>query len=60
MHAALTVAGIIFGIIALMHLLRLIYKTEVMIGGKSIPMWVSIIGIILPLLLSIWMFTASM
>lgn len=56
---ALIVAGIIFGIVSLMHLLRLIFKSEVIIAGKTIPMWVSVIGFILPLLLSIWMFMES-
>lgn len=53
---ALIVAGIIFAIVALMHLLRVIYKTDVIIGTKSIPIWVSIVAFIVTLLLSIWMF----
>ena len=56
---ALIVAGIVFGIVALMHLLRLIYKSEVVIAGKIIPMWVSFVGFVIPLILSIWMFMAS-
>jgi hypothetical protein len=55
-YPALLVAGIIFGIVALMHMLRLFYQAEVIITGKVIPMWVSIIGFIIPLALSIWMF----
>lgn len=58
-HYALVVAGIIFGFVALMHLLRLIYKTPVIIAKKTIPLWVSGLGFIIPLLLSIWMFSAS-
>lgn len=58
-YSALIVAGIIFAIVTLMHLLRLIFKTEVIIGGKIIPMKISIIGFIIPLILSIWMFIAS-
>ena len=45
---------IIFSFVAFMHLLRLIYKTEVVIGGKIIPLWVSIIGFLLPLSLAVW------
>lgn len=60
MNSALIVAGIIFGLVALMHLLRLFYKTEVIMGGKIIPMWVSGIGFIVPLLLSVWMFMEGM
>lgn len=55
---ALLVAGIIFSFVALMHLLRLIYKPIVLIAGKNIPLWVSIIGFIFPLVLAIWMFNA--
>ena len=58
-HSALIVAGIIFGIVSLMHLLRLIYKSEIVIAGKIIPMWVSIAGCVVPLILSIWMFMAA-
>ena len=58
-YHALIVAGVIFGLVALMHLLRLIYKSPVIIAGKTIPIWVSDIGFIFPLILSIWMFMAS-
>lgn len=63
MHAypyyALIVAGVIFSFVALMHLLRLIYKSTVIIAGKTIPLWVSGLGFLFPLILSIWMFMAS-
>ncbi len=56
---ALVVAGIVFGFVAFMHLVRLFLKIEIIISGKLIPMWVSVVGFILPLSLSIWMFIAS-
>ncbi|MHB1946809.1 MAG: hypothetical protein ACYCQI_01690 [Gammaproteobacteria bacterium] len=52
---ALIVSGIIFAIVALMHLLRLVYRTEIIIAGKVMPMWASILGFIIPLALAIWM-----
>lgn len=55
-YPVLIVVGIIFAIVSLMHLLRLIYKSEVVIAGKAIPLWVSVLGFIIPLLLSIWVF----
>jgi hypothetical protein len=58
-YPALTTAGIIFGIIALMHVLRLFYQTEVRIAGKVVPLWVSIIAFIIPGMLSIWMLMIS-
>ncbi len=59
-HSALIVAGCIFGIVAMGHLLRLIYKLEVRVGRTKIPQWVSVIGFIIPALMSIWMFISSM
>jgi len=56
-YPILLTCGIIFLIVAFMHLLRLFYKTDVVIGGKSIPLWVSFIGFILPLSVAIWIFT---
>ena len=35
------VAGIIFIIIALLHLLRIIYGWEAVIGGWVVPNWIS-------------------
>lgn len=58
-HNALLVAGIIFCIVSFTHLLRLLFKFEIVIAGKKIPMWASIIGFFLPLCLSFWMFMAS-
>ncbi len=39
-------AGIIFIIIALLHLLRIIYGWEAVIGGWAIPKWVSWVALI--------------
>lgn len=56
---ALITAGIVFGIVAIMHLLRLFYKTKIVAGRKTIPMWVSVLGFIIALLLAIWMFMVA-
>ncbi len=53
---ALKVAGAIFFIVAMVHLLRIILKSEVVIAGSVVPVWTSIFGFIIPLLLSVWMF----
>lgn len=58
-HSALMVAGIIFALVALMHLLRIRYKMQITIAGKTIPISISVIGFIISLTLSIWMFVAS-
>lgn len=54
---ALKISAVIFLLVSIMHMFRLFYKTEVIIGCWRIPMWVSIFGSILPLFLSVWIFT---
>lgn len=39
------VAGIIFLIIALLHLARLIYGWDAVINGAAIPLWGSIVAV---------------
>jgi len=56
---ALRVAGIIFFVVAIMHLLRVILKVEVLIAGYVLPIWLSVLGFIVPLALSLWMFKIS-
>jgi hypothetical protein len=53
---ALKVSGVIFLVVAVAHLLRVILKVDVIIAGYVIPMWWSIFGFIIPLLLSLGMF----
>jgi hypothetical protein len=40
------VAGVIFAAVALLHLVRIYMDWPVMIGGWSVPMWVSWIGLV--------------
>jgi len=51
-----TIAAIIFAIMALAHLFRLIHPFPVVIGGCSLPQWLSIIGVLVPagLALMLW------
>jgi len=35
------VASVLLGIVAIAHVLRLAFRTEVVIGGRVLPMWVS-------------------
>jgi hypothetical protein len=56
---SLTVAGIIFSIVAIMHLLRVLYHWDVTIAKMKIPMSVSIAGFIASGALAIWMFAAA-
>ena len=42
-----TLAAIIFAVIALVHLLRLIYGWAVNIAGGNVPMWTSVLGVVI-------------
>jgi hypothetical protein len=55
---ALKVAGIVFFMVAMAHLLRAILKFEIIVAGYVLPAWFSLVGFIIPLLLSLWMFKA--
>ncbi len=58
-RAALVVAGIIFSLVALAHLLRLIYHWPINVDGYHVSMQVSTIGLIITIILAIWMFAAA-
>lgn len=57
-NVALLIAGIIFGLVSLAHLLRLIYMLEITIGGYVVPMWVSTAGFLIATILCMLMFMA--
>jgi len=40
------VAGMIFLAVAVLHLLRLVFRWEAVIGGWMVPGWVSIVALI--------------
>ncbi len=56
MDMALRVAGVIFLLVGIMHLLRLVFKVSVIVAGFTVPLWFSVLGVIFPLSLSLWMF----
>jgi magnesium-transporting ATPase (P-type) len=41
-----TVAIVLFALIAVLHVLRLVFAWEVMIGNARVPMWASVLGAI--------------
>jgi hypothetical protein len=40
-------AVLIFAVVALVHLLRLAYGWEVTINGAAVPLWASVLGIVI-------------
>jgi len=39
-------AVVVFGLVALVHLLRLVYGWEATINGAAVPMWASILALV--------------
>jgi tetrahydromethanopterin S-methyltransferase subunit E len=55
----LRVAGIVFGLVSLGHLWRLLAHTDIHIGSHHVPIWASVVGLIVAGALSIWMWRLS-
>ena len=53
---ALFTAGIVFLLVAIMHLLRVVFKIEVKLRTFTVPLWLSGVGFIFALSLAVWMF----
>ena len=53
----MTVSATLFLIVAIMHLLRIIFGWSVEIGGLSIPFWVSWLGVLVAGALAYFGFT---
>ena len=55
----LRVAGLIFALFALIHVVRIAAQIEVRVGGRAIPMWASVLGAVMGGGLSIWLLMLS-
>jgi len=58
-NMALKVAGGVFLLVSMAHLLRLIFKAEIIISGFTVPLWYSAFGFVFALLLSLWLFKSQ-
>lgn len=59
MRTYLVVSGALFGIVALAHLLRLIYGWAVQFRAEIVPMWISVIGLVVAGALCVWAFALA-
>lgn len=59
MKPASLLAVVVFSLVALSHLLRLALQVEVLVGGAVIPMWVSVVGLLVTALLAIGLWRES-
>ncbi len=48
-----TVAVVLFALMALVHVLRLMFSWEITVDGMTIPMWASAVGAIVAAMLAI-------
>jgi protein-S-isoprenylcysteine O-methyltransferase Ste14 len=53
MKAGTLIAAIVFVLIALAHVLRLVFGVHVSVGTTEIPVWVSVAGIVVALALAL-------
>ncbi len=51
----LRVTGSIFGVVSVVHLLRLVTQADVVIAGWSMPLWINATGCIVTAGLCIWL-----
>jgi hypothetical protein len=52
--AYLIVSTVIFGLVAVMHLLRLALGWSVVLGMTSVPLWVSLLAVLVSASVAIW------
>jgi hypothetical protein len=53
-QAFLIISAIIFGVVAVMHALRLALRWDVKVNQRDIPMWLSIGGLVVAAALFFW------
>lgn len=56
---ALYVAGTIFGLVAVVHIYRLLDHFNLVVGTTQVPTWANIVGAIVAAGLSYWMFCSA-
>ncbi len=56
--AGLKFTAVLFALVALVHGYRLIKGFDVIVGSHHLPLWVSVVAIIVAAILSLWMWKA--
>lgn len=52
----LGLSGTVFGLVACLHLARLVFGWQVQAGGWTVPFWLSWGGLVAAAILSVWAF----
>ena len=53
------IASILLFIVGILHLTRVLLNMQIVVGSIEIPMWVSIVGFIIPILLGVGLWRES-
>lgn len=56
---ALRIGAVLFGIIGFLHILRLVNKWDAVIGGWNVPLWLSVVAVVVSIGLSYWYWKLS-
>ena len=59
MKPATTVAAVLLFLIALAHLLRLVFQVEIVVSGVTLPMWASVLGCVVPAFIAVMLLRES-
>jgi len=54
LKAYVLISGVLFGLLVLLHLLRVVNGWALAIGQFSVPMWASYVGIVVSAALCVW------
>ena len=52
-------ASLLLGLVSILHLLRVIFNIEVTVNDMNLPLWISILGFIIPAVLSVGLWKES-
>jgi len=55
----LYLAGTIFSLVAIAHIVRLLLEVEILVNGWVLPLWVSVVGTVVPVILAWFCFRAA-
>ena len=55
----LRVAAVMFGLVALVQLVRLVLRFEVLVNGHAMPFWPNALAFVIATGLSVWMWRLS-
>ncbi len=55
MKPAALVTTLFLSVVAALHLLRLLFQVQLAVAGTAIPMWASVLGVLGPGMLAVWL-----